>query len=115
MEAKGQGTIVDYLGKCRTLWGKHEQMALNCCTAKALPVKYISDHSTLYCLQQLRESITIAEDSLLWSGIPIWAIAFNMITLLRMTVLSCMKIHSIEPVACSAQADCGHLQSTGKL
>ena len=48
---------------CRTLWGEHEQAALNHCVAKVLPVKYHNTAhwlwhvakqglSSLYCLQK---------------------------------------------------------------
>ena len=61
------------IGECRTLWGEREQ-AMHCsiellCTAKALPVKYRSQHTD--CITRFVTPLStciLAEKSLSWNS-----------------------------------------------
>ena len=67
------------------MWGEHEQAALNCYIAKALPVKYkITAHTRFVILlsakvlNSLEGTVMIAEGSLSWGGTIQWVILFNL-------------------------------------
>ena len=77
------------LGKCRTLWGKCEQVALTCYIGKPTPLKcQITAHRpwyvaklglSLYCLQKcsmLNSLDKNAEKGLSWSGTIQWSHLF---------------------------------------